>query len=534
MSQSSPTIANADGATVRGNINAALAAIVSSHKAGSAPSYAVAGTHWVDDSGTPWLWKIFDGADWISFASINPTSNEVILSAVDTDTTLAANSDIRLASQKAVKAYADSVAADAAADSVPLLYLDTDITLSANSDTKVPTQKAVKAYVDAQSGGGGGTSGYNEIVNALRIQAAVSSYALLYRGAADSFNDQTGVAANTGMVYDSTNKLFSNSGDSNWASVVSLRHMNNSAADAKGILTWSDANVTYSSTVYKFGGYSAYFNGTSAYLSVASPGTSGQFGTGEFTIRFWIRPDSGYTSGIRVLFDTRASDGSSAGFVLYTAGTTGYLVASTGSAAIVSTTTAPAADVWSLVSVSRKSGTMYVHLDGTLIGSAASSHNFTDSLFVMSRNSSLAQFYFKGYVDDFYVVKGTGVYSAASYSVPTSEAPDGSSGGVGSLTSVSFTAVSAPSEVSVLMLYQDVDSAGITLNSEVSFEISRDGGTTWSSAVLSDGGAFDSVSRMATAVVDVSGQPTGTSVKGKLSVNTSDRVNLLGYGILWS
>lgn len=34
--------------------------------------------------------------------------------------------------------------------------LDTDPDLTANSDAKVPSQKAVKAYVDANSGGGGG------------------------------------------------------------------------------------------------------------------------------------------------------------------------------------------------------------------------------------------------------------------------------------------------------------------------------------------------------------------------------------------
>lgn len=38
---------------------------------------------------------------------------------------------------------------------IPLSYLDTDGTLAANSDTKIATQKAVKTYVDAQSGGGG-------------------------------------------------------------------------------------------------------------------------------------------------------------------------------------------------------------------------------------------------------------------------------------------------------------------------------------------------------------------------------------------
>src|SRR6266702_458712 len=57
--------------------------------------------------------------------------------ALDADGTLAANSDTRVPSQKAVKTYA-----------LPLSYLDTSGTLSANSDTKVPSQKAVKTYVD--------------------------------------------------------------------------------------------------------------------------------------------------------------------------------------------------------------------------------------------------------------------------------------------------------------------------------------------------------------------------------------------------
>ena len=65
---------------------------------------------------------------------------KIPLTYIDTDTGLAANSDTKLASQKAVKAYADL--------KIPLTYLDTDTTLAANSDTKLPTQKAIKTYVD--------------------------------------------------------------------------------------------------------------------------------------------------------------------------------------------------------------------------------------------------------------------------------------------------------------------------------------------------------------------------------------------------
>lgn len=63
---------------------------------------------------------------------------------LDADGTLTANSDVKLATQKATKTYADT--------KIPSSYLDTDVTLAANSDSKIATQKAVKAYVAAMGG----------------------------------------------------------------------------------------------------------------------------------------------------------------------------------------------------------------------------------------------------------------------------------------------------------------------------------------------------------------------------------------------
>lgn len=59
---------------------------------------------------------------------------------LDTDGTLAANSDTKIPSQKAVKTYSDTKLASSA--------LDTDGTLAANSDAKVASQKATKTYAD--------------------------------------------------------------------------------------------------------------------------------------------------------------------------------------------------------------------------------------------------------------------------------------------------------------------------------------------------------------------------------------------------
>lgn len=66
---------------------------------------------------------------------------------LDTDDSLAADSDTRVATQKAVKGYADTKIATSA--------LDTDDTLTANSDAKVASQKATRGFVEAAVATGG-------------------------------------------------------------------------------------------------------------------------------------------------------------------------------------------------------------------------------------------------------------------------------------------------------------------------------------------------------------------------------------------
>jgi hypothetical protein len=76
MSQASLTIgANQSGLAYRTADNDRAAAIASCHKGTTAPSYAVAGMQWIDDSSSVWVLKIYDGADWISLARIDPVNN---------------------------------------------------------------------------------------------------------------------------------------------------------------------------------------------------------------------------------------------------------------------------------------------------------------------------------------------------------------------------------------------------------------------------------------------------------------------------
>lgn len=76
MSQHDLNIANADGATVRADLNGALAALGSTMKGPSAPPSPQAGLVWLDDSASPWMLRIYDGADWIPLGTVNPVTNE--------------------------------------------------------------------------------------------------------------------------------------------------------------------------------------------------------------------------------------------------------------------------------------------------------------------------------------------------------------------------------------------------------------------------------------------------------------------------
>jgi len=52
-------------------------AILSGHKGSTAPTYAVAGTKWIDDSATPWIEKVYDGTNWIVTGAFNASSGKM-------------------------------------------------------------------------------------------------------------------------------------------------------------------------------------------------------------------------------------------------------------------------------------------------------------------------------------------------------------------------------------------------------------------------------------------------------------------------
>jgi hypothetical protein len=75
------TLSNAPGAGFRVDTQNALQALASGSKGPTAPATKYSGMDWIDDSGTPWVWKKWDGADWITVGTINATTNAFTVAA---------------------------------------------------------------------------------------------------------------------------------------------------------------------------------------------------------------------------------------------------------------------------------------------------------------------------------------------------------------------------------------------------------------------------------------------------------------------
>lgn len=102
------------------------------------------------------------------------------------------------------------------------------------------------------------------------------------------------------------------------------------------------------------------------------------------------------------------------------------------------------------------------------------------------------------------------------------------------LISQSFDADSEPLEARIVILEEDID--GVTLNTDLKAYVSRDGGTTFSEITLSESGAFQSGSslRLFSGTVNITGQPSGTSMVYKIQTFNNKELNIHATGLTWN
>ncbi len=101
----------------------------------------------------------------------------------------------------------------------------------------------------------------------------------------------------------------------------------------------------------------------------------------------------------------------------------------------------------------------------------------------------------------------------------------------GTFVSPAYTATATPTKGYITVQAQFVSTS--TLNTDMTAEISRDGGTTWTAVTLAAGitqGSFT----LYEGAVDISSQPSGTSMKYRVKTLNSKTIYISGVVLRWS
>jgi hypothetical protein len=175
--------------------------------------------------------------------------------------------------------------------------------------------------------------------------------------------------------------------------------------------TVGDAKI--STTQYKYGTASMYFDGTTDCLQVRTASPILNFGTGDFTIEFWMYPVA--STGDNGIWDSRNADLSATGFTIsYT--DTEKIQFYSDTQKILGTITV-SLNTWAHIAVTRSGTSLRLFVNGVLDGNVSNSQNFTDTNITIGRGVWTSS-EFEGYLDDFRVTKGYARYTS-NFSAPT-------------------------------------------------------------------------------------------------------------------
>jgi hypothetical protein len=159
----------------------------------------------------------------------------------------------------------------------------------------------------------------------------------------------------------------------------------------------------------KFGGASAYFDGTGSYLSVAGS-TDLAFGTGDFTVEFFVNINLARAYGF-FYFTT----GTAPNFLIATGSSGRTLrVFVSGSVIDLNGPTTLALNTWYHVAVTRSGSTVRVFLNGIQEESGTCSSDFTNTTAIIGEDLDPID----AYIDELRVTKGIARYTA-NFTPPT-------------------------------------------------------------------------------------------------------------------
>lgn len=247
-------------------------------------------------------------------------------------------------------------------------------------------------------------------------------------------------------------------------------------------------------------------------------------GTGAFTIEGWFRY---ITVGNHAVWDSSGTAASNGIFCSYFSGALKlYLNAS---AALATYNFTPVTNTWYHYEFTRDgSSNLKIFVNGSVGATGTSSANVTAGQTVRLPNYTPSYDGFVGLVDN--VRYSNTARHTAVFNPPNSEWDSGTPQNM-TMKSQAQTAEATPSQARIVLFEQDVDA--ITINTHLMADVSRDGGTTWTQIALADLGDYESGKRILAGTVDISAQPSGTSMKYRLRTANNKDLKLHGVALAW-
>ena len=155
--------------------------------------------------------------------------------------------------------------------------------------------------------------------------------------------------------------------------------------------------------------------------------------------------------------------------------------------------------------------------------------------FKMAVNDGLTVFNLvDGVVDEFNDESGTEEAEGSNDTYcGTSDFYTNTCGVSATITSETFASTTVATSARIVVFEENVDTP--TLNTDIIVSVSRDAGVTFTAATLSDSGYVTGSSgqRILTGQADISGQPSGQSMRWKLAL-ANNQVKIHGVSLQWS
>jgi hypothetical protein len=233
----------------------------------------------------------------------------------------------------------------------------------------------------------------------------------------------TGTSKNLGTV--NIDAEFHNS-SSNGSAVDTLVLMHfDGSQNSQNFVDSSNFNTTFSWDGYPyidngnsvFGGGSLYIDGYSTDIYPSSNGEHFALGSGDFTIEFWVYPQSTpYGNYTKVILDFRTSY--SAGYpIIFMNGFN--LMYNNGNGDVINGDYLNPYN-WYHIAVVRNGNQTRMYINGNQTGSTYNdTNNYQSSTNRPLIGNSFDNYPFCGYIDELRIVKGKAIYTGSSFTVPT-------------------------------------------------------------------------------------------------------------------